>query len=246
VFPSAGGDVQDRIGVGAALTKARMKRGLTLDEASRDTRIRVDQLRALEDEDFDQLAGEVYVRGSLRTYAQYLGLSPDKVLGLYARHAEDPVPLAPPPSPMGSVERTMTASRFRDNQRLVVLGAVTLLILAVVFGVLSRQRSSPAAAMPTAIQQPELDRSITADVVANREAAVTVTIDGSAPRTASLSRGEAVSFEAASTLEIRIADGGSVQLTVNGGDLGSPGTAGKPWVREYSFESGGPTPSPGP
>ena len=36
--------------------------------------------------------GDVYVRGSLRTYAQYLGLSADKVVELYARHAEDPAP----------------------------------------------------------------------------------------------------------------------------------------------------------
>jgi cytoskeletal protein RodZ len=238
--------VQDLIGVGAALAKARTKRGLTLDEASRDTRIRVDQLQALEDEDFDQLPGEVYVRGSLRTYAQYLGLSPDKVLGLYARNAQEPEPAGPPRSPMGSVGKTMSASRFRDNQRFVVLGAVTLLVLAVVFGVLSRQRSSPAAAPPTQIQQPELDRSITADVVANRDASVTFTIDGAAPRTSTLSRGEAVSFEASSTLQIQIADGGSVHLTLNGGDLGTPGTPGVPWVREYSFESGGPSPSLGP
>jgi cytoskeleton protein RodZ len=238
--------LQDLIGVGAALAKARAQRGLSLDEASRDTRISLDQLRALEDEDFDRLPGEVYVRGSLRTYAQYLGLNPDEVIGLYSRHAEDPEPPRPPRSPMGSVGKAMTASRFRDNQRLVVMGAVTLLVLAVVFGVLSRQRSAPAAAPPTEVQQPELDRSITADVIAKRDASVTVTIDGAAPQTSTLTQGEAISFKATSTLQIRIADGGSVRLTVNGGDLGAPGVPGTPWVREYSFDSGGPTPSPGP
>ena len=78
------------IGVGSALRKARERRGITLDAASRDTKLHIDQLRALEAEDFEALLGDVYVRGSLRTYSQYLGLSPDKVIGAYARHADAP------------------------------------------------------------------------------------------------------------------------------------------------------------
>ena len=105
------------IGVGSALRKARERRGITLDAASRDTKLHIDQLRALEAEDFEALLGDVYVRGSLRTYSQYLGLSPDKVIGAYARHAETPAPPTPP-AKLGRVERAMAATRIRDNQRL--------------------------------------------------------------------------------------------------------------------------------
>ena len=38
------------IGVGPALRKARAHRGLTLEEAARDTKLRTDQLQALENE----------------------------------------------------------------------------------------------------------------------------------------------------------------------------------------------------
>ena len=93
------------IGVGSALRKARERRGITLDAASRDTKLHIDQLRALESEDFEALLGDVYVRGSLRTYSQYLGLSPDKVIGAYARHAETPPPPPPPRSSGGSNAR---------------------------------------------------------------------------------------------------------------------------------------------
>lgn len=240
--------MQDVIGVGDALRKARTRRGLTLDEAARDTRIRPDLLAALEDEDFQQLMGDVYVRGSLRSYAQYLGLNPDKVVHLYARHAEEPTPPARPPSPMGTVQRAMTASRFRDNQRLILFGAVTLLMLAVALGVLSRQRAAPEpAALATQAQQPELDRRITADLVANRDGAqVTVIVDAGAPQTLTLARGEAQSFQASSSLVLRIADGGSVQLSVSGVDKGSPGTPGSPWEESFSFEAEGATSSPSP
>ncbi|MGZ5300074.1 MAG: helix-turn-helix domain-containing protein, partial [Actinomycetota bacterium] len=52
------------IGVGSALRKARERRGITLDAASRDTKLHIDQLQALEAEDFEALLGDVYVRGS--------------------------------------------------------------------------------------------------------------------------------------------------------------------------------------
>jgi cytoskeleton protein RodZ len=229
----------EEIGVGAALRTARTKRGLTIEEAARDTRIRPDLLAALEDEDFGRLLGDVYVRGSLRSYARYLGLSADRVVELYARDAEDPGIPRPPASPMGAAERAMTASRFRDNQRLILLGAVTLIVVALIFGVVSRQRTAPApAALSTRVTQPELDRRITADVVANRDGAqVTVTVDAGVPRTVSLAQGEAQSFEATSSLVVRIADGGSVQLSVSGVDKGSPGTPGSPWQERFSFDA---------
>jgi cytoskeleton protein RodZ len=231
--------LQDETGVGAALRKARTKRGLTLQEAARDTRIRPDILEALEDENFGRLLGDVYVRGSLRSYAQYLGLSADKVVDLYARHADEPEPPRPRVSPMGTAERVMTASRLRDNQRVILLGAITVIVVALAVGVVSRQRASPVpAALSTRVTQPELDRRITADVVANRDGAeVTVTVDAGVPETVSLAQGEAQSFEATSSLVVRISDGGSVHLSVSGVDKGSPGTPGSPWEERFSFDA---------
>src|SRR5687768_18505373 len=70
--------------LGPSLRKVRSARGLTLDEAARDTRIRREFLEALEDDEFERLLGDVHVRGCLRTYASYLRLSPDKVVAAYA------------------------------------------------------------------------------------------------------------------------------------------------------------------
>jgi hypothetical protein len=57
---------------------AREARGVDLFRVERDIRIRVKYLSAMEDGDFSQLPGEVYVRGFLRNYAAYLGLDPDE------------------------------------------------------------------------------------------------------------------------------------------------------------------------
>jgi len=103
---------------------------VTLDEASRDTRIRREFLVALEGEDFDRLLGDVYVRGSIRSYATYLGLASDQMVQAYARFAaapaEAPVPAGPP-----APENPIDAPRRRDSHRLFVMIAATLLILNV-------------------------------------------------------------------------------------------------------------------
>jgi hypothetical protein len=73
---------------------------------------------------------------------------------------------------------------------------------------------------------------------------VTITVDAGAPQTVSLAKGEAQSFEASTSLVVRIADGGSVHLSVSGVDKGSPGIPGSPWEGTFSFETEGTTSSP--
>jgi cytoskeleton protein RodZ len=60
--------------IGSSLREARMRQGLDLADAEAATKIRLRHLAALEDERFDLLPAQAYVKGFLRTYADYLGL----------------------------------------------------------------------------------------------------------------------------------------------------------------------------
>jgi len=60
--------------IGNSLREARMRRGIDFAQAEVATKIRGKYLRALEEEHFDLLPAETYVKGFLRTYAEYLGL----------------------------------------------------------------------------------------------------------------------------------------------------------------------------
>jgi helix-turn-helix protein/uncharacterized protein DUF4115 len=60
--------------IGNSLREARLRRELDFPELEQGTKIRAKYLRALEDETFDQLPAPTYVKGFLRTYADYLGL----------------------------------------------------------------------------------------------------------------------------------------------------------------------------
>jgi cytoskeletal protein RodZ len=245
----AGSSLRDPIGVGSALEKARLIRGLTLEEAARDTKLRVDQLSALEREDFEGLPGDAFVRGALRTYAQYLGLRPEKVLAIYGLHTDDPEP-PPPPGKLGRVERAIAATRIRDNQRFLLFGAATLVVLLLVFGLVSRDHAAPPpAVISTTLPTPvPTSTSIAAVLVAQRPVNVTIVVDG-VEETHAMAEEETLSFTATGELAITVADGGAVQLTVGGVDLGAPGEPGRAWHHTYTADnlpSPVPTPSPGP
>ena len=60
--------------IGNSLREARLRQAIDFTRAESDTKIRAKYLQALEGERFEVLPGETYVKGFLRTYAEYLGL----------------------------------------------------------------------------------------------------------------------------------------------------------------------------
>jgi cytoskeletal protein RodZ len=227
------------IGVGSALRRAREIRGITLDEAARDTKLRPEQLAALEGEAFDDLGDPVYARAMLRTYAQYLGLRPERVVSVYAKHADDVAP-PEPPGKLGRVERGLAASRIRDNQKFLVVAATVVLVALIGVGLVSRGGATPAAGIETpsvgTIAAPSPSDATGVDVVvtATDPVEVTAVIDGAAQEPTTLRPGESMSLRATDELQLSADDGGAIELTVDGRDAGTPGRHGQPWSATYT------------
>lgn len=70
--------------IGERLEEARKKKGISIREAAEATKIRGDYLSKFENNQFDINLTELYVRGFLRTYAQFLRLPADRILNDYA------------------------------------------------------------------------------------------------------------------------------------------------------------------
>jgi cytoskeletal protein RodZ len=70
--------------IGERLEEARKKKGISIREAAEATKIRGDYLSRFENNQFDINLTELYVRGFLRTYAQFLRLPADRILNDYA------------------------------------------------------------------------------------------------------------------------------------------------------------------
>lgn len=234
------------IGVGSALRRAREIRGITIDHAVRDTKLSAEQIRALEEEDFEVFDGEVYVRATLRTYAQYLGLDTDKVVGAYTRHADDRPP-PPPPGRMGRVERAIAATRVRDNQRFLLIAAAVVLAALVAVGLVSRRGAPQPAAIETQTPSIALEAStapgIEVALTATAEVTASAIADGEPLEEVSLRPGEVISYSAQEELVVEVSDGGLVSLSVAGEDLGTPGVFGQPWSDTFAPQDATPSPS---
>jgi cytoskeleton protein RodZ len=117
--------------IGASLREARLRQGLEFVQAEVGTKIRGKYLRALEDEQFDVLPAQTYVKGFLRSYAEYLGLDGqlyvDEFNSRYVANEEEPPIRA---------RRTATPRRARRIQSgvliatLVGIALVTALVIA--------------------------------------------------------------------------------------------------------------------
>ena len=115
--------------IGNSLREARLRQGLDFPQLEQATKIRGKYLRALEEEDFDLLPAQTYVRGFLRTYAEFLGLDGQLYVDEYnSRYVVDEDLLRPRRvSPRARQQR-------RVESRVVVLAllgivAVTALVL---------------------------------------------------------------------------------------------------------------------
>ena len=77
--------------IGNSLREARTRQGLDFPEVEHATKIRGKYLRALEEEAFDTLPAQTYVKGFLRSYADYLGLDGQLYVDEYnSRYVVDP------------------------------------------------------------------------------------------------------------------------------------------------------------
>ena len=86
--------------VGQYLRKHRENKRMSIEEVSRATRVPSSSVERIEADRFDELPGEVFVRGFLKSYARSLGLTPEEVLARYTASRRvvwvTPLPIASP------------------------------------------------------------------------------------------------------------------------------------------------------
>ena len=85
-------------------------------------------------------------------------------------------------------------------------------------------------------------RPITVAVLARQPVEVRIVADDAPAETFRLEAGEGRSFDGDRSVTIRLSQGGTAQITVNGSDEGFPGVSGRPWRKTYSYASATPTP----
>jgi hypothetical protein len=138
--------------IGGSLREARLKRGLSPADVQKAIRIRDRYLQALEEERWELLPGDAYVKGFLRTYADYLGL--DGSLYVEEYNSRFSQPDEPQLVPQRFERRGRRAGGVGFLRPLVIIGLIVAVVAAVAAWQLSgssnpKQSTPPTTTTPT-------------------------------------------------------------------------------------------------
>ncbi|ROP46047.1 helix-turn-helix domain-containing protein [Streptomyces sp. PanSC9] len=237
---------EPRISVGRALQQARIAAGLTVDEVSSATRVRIAIVHAIEADDFAPCGGDVYARGHLRTLARAVHLDPEPLIAQFdAEHGGRPAPT--PAAPLFEAER-IRPERRGPNWTAAMVAAIVVVIGFVGFTAFkggddgSDAKSQVADGTKPAVSKsakprpkkekpaaPSGEPSDSAIAAAPQDK---VTVQVSAPNGRSwisakdhngrmlfdglLKKGESKTFQDSTKINLILGDAGAIQLYVNG------------------------------
>lgn len=119
----------DRPSVGRALAQARLDSGLTVDEVSTVTRVRVPIVQAIEQDDFSRCGGDVYARGHIRSFARAVGLDPEPLVDQYAaEHGTATATVTVPPVYQADRGKIRSTEPRRPNWTAAMIAAIVAVI----------------------------------------------------------------------------------------------------------------------
>lgn len=231
--------------LGSYFRNAREARGVDLRDAAQETRISINYLKAIEDEDFSKLPGEVFVKGFLKNYARFLHLSEDEVVKLYGERSKPQQAAAPSAASAAPAtdsqkqrppEMREASAELRRPGGLslepflwggVILIGMALFILVALPA--SRPVHEPDSKVSTQLTSTDsLHKGMTATIKAEKlyllitaqdDVWVLVRTDASPQKKAVLKKGESITWSADERFLLSYASVGSLKIILNGNEL---------------------------
>ncbi|MEU0742324.1 RodZ domain-containing protein [Streptomyces sp. NPDC006134] len=246
--PFADVSEEARPSIGRALQQARIAAGLTVDDISTATRVRIAIVHAIEADDFAPCGGDVYARGHIRTLAKAVHLDPEPLIARYdAERGGRPAPT--PAAPLFEAER-IRPERRGPNWTAAMVAAIVVVIGFVGFTMVkggddggkaqvaegatptTGTSASPSARATKKPADPKPDPTDSAIAAAPRDK---VTVQVSAPDGRSwisakdhngrllfdglLEQGDTKTFQDNSKIDLVLGDAGAIRLHVNGKEI---------------------------
>ncbi|MFI7406850.1 helix-turn-helix domain-containing protein [Streptomyces sp. NPDC049541] len=231
--------------IGHALRQARIAAGLTVDDVTNATRVRIAIVHAIEADDFAPCGGDVYARGHIRTLAKAVHLDPAPLLAQYdAQHGGRPAPT--PAAPLFEAER-IRPERRGPNWTAAMVAAIVAVIGFVGFTAFkggddsgaktqvaegsTPSTSKPASPTPKSTKS-DIPKSNPSDsaIAAAPQDKVTVQVSAANGRSwisakdhngrllfdGLLKQGDSKTFQDSEKINLVLGDAGAIQLYVNG------------------------------
>ncbi|CAN5458266.1 DUF4115 domain-containing protein [soil metagenome] len=244
------GAVTEPTSIGSRLRSARRQRRVSIERAAEETKIRSDYLMRMESDDFDFLA-PAYVRGFLRSYARFLEVdSVPLTEELERRHGSLKADTSAIAAMERRVRRAPKQRKPSGNWSVAAVLAASALLFLGVLGLLqgepptdeppgvsrndSRgdrggteaqpQQTPPSSPKPTPTETLASVDGVNLEIDAiHGDCWIDVTSAGAIAFSGTIPMGESRTFNATDKMTVILGLPSSVELTVNGRNLGIPG-----------------------
>jgi len=238
---------KDSLSFGHYLKSIRLEKGISLEEISNETKIRVDILLHIEKEDFNRLPDEVYVKSFLRAYAKAVGADEEEVV---RRCESSNVVLKKSDEYEADVIRT--TNKFWPHLILSLGTLLGIIILSLLLSSIFREQTSLNShvnqqivsknSQGDSIKFPKDNDSIQSidnkaseniaqklllTIIAVEETWIKVSIDDLRAKEYSLKTGDRLKLEATSDFDLIIGNATGVNLTFNGKPVKIEGKSGQ-------------------
>lgn len=161
--------------VGQLFKEERLKKGFTVFQVEKATKIRARFIEAIENDDYKNMPASPYVQGFLKNYSDFLGLKTHTVLALFRRQFKQK-----DLKDRKTIEEPLTVSRWQITPNKVILVLVVVLVLSL-FSYFFSQYRALKSPPPLDIQSPKEAETITQDeaypVFGSTDPDATVTIN---------------------------------------------------------------------
>ncbi len=227
--------------IGEKLEEARKRKGISIREAAETTKIRGDYLQKFEANSFELDLPPLYIRGFLRSYARFLDLDPERIVGDFnsvlaegkpaRREGREVYGRVDFSDASRSQEGGEAAAPGRSPQdqalmlKFALLGGgaiIAIVIIILLINVLfSRSSSKAALAAQQATQQAasvqaEAAQTLTFTAAEATRIKVVQDLDGAVLFNGALARGETKSLKKQGKLLITVEAGKNLRMEVNG------------------------------
>lgn len=134
--------VETVLTVGECLKRKREELNISLKDISEKLKIKIGYLENLEMDDYENLPPDVYVRGFVKSYAQFVGLNPEKMVNIYNREKKIENKIKKKSKKEEVYANKFTTQNFAIITPKIVTALLSLLVLFIVGYYLWHQISS--------------------------------------------------------------------------------------------------------
>ncbi len=212
--------------VGELLRKRREELGRDLREIAEILKIRYDYLKAIEDEAFEKLPAEVYIRGYIREYARVLNLDPETLLKAYIQQRT--------PAQSGKKEVSEKEIAQRKGLKVGYLLIPLLVVLLITVAFIIFPSTHKKLKIPSHIPLTKKEDVSTLknaphilEVYATDTTWLRVDIDKTRTKEILLRPGESVKWHAEQGFSLKIGNAGGIKLIFDGKEIGKLGEKGQ-------------------